>query len=352
MAAIVDFFPECHSRPVVIRFDSFVERVLYDPQFGYYSRPELRFGKTGDFYTSPNVHFFFAEILAEQFLQVWELLGCPADFMLLEMGPGDGTLAWQILTTIRERFSALDRAVRYLGLEASRALGELQRRKLAVFPRARVLHEHFAGAAVPRFDGCIFSNEFLDALPFRRFRKSPDGWLEFFVQVQTERLEECWVPTDWESPEAAAIPAGGILEWRDSLASFYEFASAVLSRGIMLHCDYGDRREDMVSEGTLRTYFQHQWGDDPFVRLGEQDITASVDFSHLLRLGDQHRFRSRLLGQRQYLLERGVLEKVALRFKDRPPDQPDVIQEKLAIKDLILPGGISDHFKVLIQERT
>ncbi|MBI3940395.1 MAG: SAM-dependent methyltransferase, partial [Acidobacteria bacterium] len=158
-------------------------------------------------------------------------------------------------------------------------------------------------------------------------------------------------PVQWPPEGTEEIPEGAILEWREAFDEFYRFASAALRRGMMLHFDYGEERDKLNPQGTLRTFFRHRLGDDPLTHLGEQDITASVDFSHLVRLGQQYHFQSRLLGQRQYLIERGILQKVALRFEGTPPDPPGVIQEKLAVKDLVIPGGISDHFKVLIQER-
>ena len=351
MAAIADLFPECRNGPIRLRFDRFLERVLYAHEHGYYSRRDLQFGRLGDFYTSPHVHFFFAEILSEQFLQVWEWMGSPGRFVLLEMGPGDATLAFQLLDSILRRFRRFSRSVRYIGLEVSATLAERQRRKLERFDRAEIICRGPSFSPIEPFQGCIFSNEFFDALPFRRFRKAGDAWLEWIVEISREGIRAEWEPTGWQGVSAASVPSTSILEWREAFESFYDFASAVLKGGMMLHLDYGDGRQALNPEGTMRTFQRHRMGDDPFVSLGEQDITASVDFSHLLDLGRKHRFQNRLMSQREYLIERGILEKTALRFDGRNMPEPDAIREKQALKDLILPGGISDYFKVLIQER-
>ena len=117
----------------------------------------------------------------------------------------------------------------------------------------------------------------------------------------------------------------------------------------MFHFDYGDVWENLDPLGTLRTFHRHSLGSDPYVRLGEQDVTASVNFSHLLALGDRYGFESRLLSQREYLIERGILEKIVVRFEGEGPEKH--LQEKLAVKNLIVPGGISDYFKVLVQRK-
>lgn len=351
MAAILDLFPECHSSGVSLRFDLFLERLLYHPRHGYYCRPGYRFGERGDYYTAPQVHSFFAEVLSEHLLQIWEEMECPSRFVLLELGPGDGTLAFQLLASIRERFQRFHNAVRYVGLEVSKALAEQQRKKLTPFSRASIVNAKFSEANVSPFHGAIFSNEFFDALPFRRLKRGRNRWLEYFVEIQPKGLRGRWRATDWRSDFSPRIPVGRILERRDAFEDFYQFASKALKQGIMIHFDYGGTTEYLNPMGTVRTFYKHRMGEDPFVHLGEQDVTASVDFSHLVRLGEAYGFRSRLLNQRQYLIERGILEKIALRFQDPQADQVKILQEKLALKNLIVPGGISDHFKVLIQER-
>ncbi|MBI3939470.1 MAG: SAM-dependent methyltransferase, partial [Acidobacteria bacterium] len=226
MARIADLFPECCESPAGIRFDLFVDRVLNHPRHGYYSQDNFTFGKLGDFYTSPHVHFFFAEVLAEQFLQVWEALGCPETFSLLEMGPGDGALPFQILSSMERRFPAFYRTVEYLGLEASPRLCRRLRRKLSRFPSARILCESYKSARVEPFSGCVFSNEFLDALPFRRLRKEAGGWQEWFVRLLPQRVEGYWKPVQWPPEGTEEIPEGAILEWREAFDEFYRFASA------------------------------------------------------------------------------------------------------------------------------
>ncbi|MBI2821297.1 MAG: SAM-dependent methyltransferase [Acidobacteria bacterium] len=351
MAAVTDLFPECRSGPLRLRFDAFLERVLYHPEHGYYCRPGFRIGRMGDFYTAPHVHSLFAEILAEQFLDWWEQAGRPPRFTLLEMGPGDATLALQILACIERRFPEFYSAARYIGLEASAALARQQRERLARFAGARIDCGRGAAGIEP-FEGCIFSNEFFDALPFRRFKRGRTRWLEQFVEVRPEGVRGRWTTACWDAGAGVQLASGSVLEWREGFEDFYRLAVGCLRRGRMLHFDYGERRENLDRRGTLRTFYRHRLGEQPFVRLGEQDITASVDFSHLIELGDRHGFRSRLAGQRCYLIERGILEKIALRFHNAPLDDPRTVEEKLAVKDLIVPGGISDHFKVLIQERS
>ena len=134
---------ECGPLP----FSRYMEMCLYDPELGYYSRNAEKFGKAGDFYTSSDVHAVFGRLLARQFEEIWRALGSPADIELVELGPGRGLFAQDVLDWSEKKFPELCRALRYTlderssslraGLEA-RFLERIEGGKVTLLPRDSV----------------------------------------------------------------------------------------------------------------------------------------------------------------------------------------------------------------------
>ncbi|HMK22631.1 MAG TPA: SAM-dependent methyltransferase [Terriglobales bacterium] len=94
-------------------FSRYMELCLYDSELGYYSRNAEKFGKAGDFYTSSDVHAVFGRLLARQFDEMWRALGSPAEIELLELGPGRGLFAQDVLDWSEKKFPEFYRALRY-----------------------------------------------------------------------------------------------------------------------------------------------------------------------------------------------------------------------------------------------
>ncbi len=107
-----------------IPFSRYMALCLYDPELGYYSRNAERFGKAGDFYTSSDVHAAFGRLLARQFEEMWRVLGSPPQIELLELGPGRGLFAQDVLDWSEKKFPEFFRALRYSLAESSGALRE------------------------------------------------------------------------------------------------------------------------------------------------------------------------------------------------------------------------------------
>ncbi len=114
-----------------IPFSRYMELCLYDPELGYYSRNAQQFGKAGDFYTSSDVHAVFGRLLARQFDEMWRALGSPERIELVELGPGRGLFAQDVLGWSEKKFPDFFRALRYLLIESSPALRERIKATLA-----------------------------------------------------------------------------------------------------------------------------------------------------------------------------------------------------------------------------
>src|SRR6202521_2440687 len=105
-----------------ISFSRYVELCLYDPELGYYSRNAEQFGKAGDFYTSSDVNAVFGRLMARQFEEMWRVLGSPGQIEILELGPGRGLFAQDVLDWSEKKFPEFFRAVRYSLAESSPVL--------------------------------------------------------------------------------------------------------------------------------------------------------------------------------------------------------------------------------------
>ena len=307
-----------------------MEEALYHSKFGYYTSARNPIGRQGDFYTSSDLDPVFGKLLARKFSQMAAALGVdPENFMVLELGAGRGLLARQILTNQRFRYSILER---------SASMGERQR-------------EHLQGLDVEWVDdlprdltGCIFSNEFFDALPVRRIVRRNGVLREIYVTAEFTEIEG-----DLQEPLDLPLAEGQLADVSTDARRWMARIAASLNRGYHLTIDYGyeDREFYARPHGTLMCYWQHQVVEDPYIRIGEQDITAHVNFSDLIREGTATGLATEeLCTQMEFLIGLGVLKELESIVPARTIED---IQRLAALKKLILPGGMGERFKVLVQ---
>jgi SAM-dependent MidA family methyltransferase len=335
-----------------ISFARFMAHALYHPRYGYYTSGAVEIGPRGDYYTSSSVHSIFGEMIARQILQMRAALR-PTDgrFQMVEMGAGHGTLARDILRTIRK--SAGDEAVSYVIVEKSPRLIERQRECLAGFP-VQWAEEIPSGVV-----GVILSNELVDAFPVHRLRMSRQQTEEMRVDWQEGRLCPVWISPVCDRLQQQIDRLDLAFETRTEfeinlcgLDWMREVASA-LRRGFVLTIDYGYPAETLYSakrpRGTFLCYHQQTVNEAPFERVGEQDMTAHVDFTSLARVGCEAGLA--LLGftdQTHFLMGLGI----AQRMEEEAASTSGVAGPNfLAMKQLMAPGGMGSVFKVLVQAK-
>jgi SAM-dependent MidA family methyltransferase len=317
-----------------ISFSEFMESALYDEQDGFYARG-ARLGARGAFTTAPIAAPFFARALAVDLRAVWQRLGRPDPFTLVEVGPGDGSLAAGL---------AAELADLPLGLVlCERAAGMLAQAR-ARLPGARAVEL----AQLAGVNGAIVANEVHDACPAHRLRW-PD---ELLVGVGEDRRFHLVA-----GPRAGglgdALRAAGV---QPSAGAEYEVAPAqaelqralarALGRGALIVLDYGEagagRYERPVAR--LRTYVGGLAGGDPLSAPGTQDITVDVDFGALRAAGESEGLRTTLdAPQHEWLRARGAGDAIA-----RLPRHDG---ERLWLESLSEPMGSGAAFRVLVQER-
>ena len=343
-----------HRGPVT--FARYMDLCLYHPQHGYYNTARTPLGKDGDYYTSVHLGSAFGRCMARQMEEMWRKLGEPEPFFIIEYGAGDGHLAQDVLANLQ----GLTEICQYRIIEKSCHLRSVQEQRLSGFDQVRWVNEikEISGEKAPVV-GCVFSNELVDAFPVHRVVMASEGLKELYVTVVEERfqyLEGTLSTGDIArhlSRHGIELVDGQVAEINLAAAGWLEEVAFGLDRGYILTVDYGDLSRilydhNIYPAGTLSCYRQHSRTDDPLIYPGEQDITAHVDFSALQEWGAELGLANLgLVPQRDFLIGNGILESLETgeEWSQRR------FQELSAIKSLILPGGMGDQFKVLLQSK-
>jgi len=346
-----------------ITFASFMEAALYEPELGYYTSPGRKVGAEGDFYTSMNVHSAFGRMIAKEIGRFWELLGSPAPFTVAEAGAGGGQLAMDILDAVRELNAPLYNALIYRLIEKEPTLQQAQAGRLAAH-RERLAWsapEELASGSLS-FTGCLISNELFDAMPVHIVEMTGDGVKELYVGADQDGFCERLHPPS--TPEIAAyleryrvtlIP-GQRAEINLAAPGWIASAAKALQRGFVLTVDYGFLTEELYSPqrrgGTLLCYHRHHTGENPYLLVGEQDITTHINFSQLMEAGKDAGLATAWYGEQyRFLLGVGLIDEL-VRLEAGAETEQEKLKHRLALKKLMLPeGGMGDTFKVLIQAK-
>ncbi|MGA1475671.1 MAG: class I SAM-dependent methyltransferase [Prochlorothrix sp.] len=332
-------------------------------------------GKAGDFFTSAHLGPDFGELLAVQLEDLWQHLGQPHPFTVLEMGAGDGRMAADIVAFLEQAFPACFAALHYGIVERSPQLQQRQQQTLAPWltsPSPKV--RWYRWEEVPRLGmvGCCLSNELVDALPVHR------------VQVQDGRLQEVYVT--WDGAGNQAIEVLGELSTPDLAMYFADFGLDLtqppypegyctevnlaakqwlatlaqgLDQGYILTIDYGygaDRYyQPSRNQGTLQAYRQHRRHNDPYAAPGHQDLTAHVNFTALEQWGEALGLAN--LGripQGFFLMALGLGDRLGALSNPAtaPSDFAQLLQRRDALHQLIdMSSSGLGKFEVLVQAK-
>ena len=344
-----------------ITFEHYMELCLYHPEHGYYMQGKERTGIRGDYFTSPDLHPVFARLIARQAGEMGELLGRPARFTWVEMGPGRGHFAHDFLTGAKNQNPSFYGAIEYIAVEpGTRQRAWLRERFTGVEngERIRIVKNI---DEVESTTGCFFSNELVDAFPVHVVTRSAGKLKEVCVAVDGDRLIEKIGKLDGSNLAAAvARYAHGLEEGHRAEVSLraVEWIRAVasrLARGFVITIDYGDLAKRLYTvdrpRGTLMAYSEHMAGEDFYSAPGETDLTAHVNFSSLIDAGKEAGLElAGFTTQERFLLalgERNVFADIC----DPGQSEIEQLQARLKLKRLINPEGMGNIFKVLIQRR-
>jgi len=357
-----------------IPFSRYLDICLYDPACGYYSTYADQFGKAGDFYTSSDVHAVFGRLLARQFEEMWRALDRPPQLEILELGPGRGLFARDVLDWSKKKFSDFFSTLTYTLQEGSPALRVKLQDSLADHIRdgkARVTGESLDAAqskptspSVTRSHArevplVVFANEFFDALPVEIL--SPHGKLH--LALEGNRLHEVWIPP--RSEELEFLDHYGVhpeaqeriderIEVPILAQSWMRQIAHIIRRGMLVVIDYGYTRNEQLAgrhRGTLMAYRRHSASPDPYQAPGEQDLTAHVNFTALAAACEQSGMRcEKLRTQAEFLMGLGERNQFADAFEEcRLPQEKAKVA--LQLKHLVSPEAMGETFHVFIASR-
>ncbi|HIJ94452.1 MAG TPA: SAM-dependent methyltransferase [Desulfuromonadales bacterium] len=346
-----------------ITFADFMAACLYEPGLGYYTSAGRKVGGEGDFYTSSTVHAAFGRVIAREIAQMWRSMGSPTEFTLVECGAGNARLACDIIDYLAERETEMYTAVRLVLVEQEPSLESAQREMLTLHA-GRVSWfspQEFASGKFT-FSGCLYSNELIDALPVHRVLMTAEGLRELYVTRQNDEFVEQTGELSTPAIEAqlkrvnVTLHPGQLAEVNLNAAQWLADAAAALQRGYILTIDYGHPAAELYAprrkQGTLLCYYRHQTEDNPYIRIGRQDITSHVDFSTLMECGTERGLQNIWFGEQyRFLLATGIVEEIEeIECSDRSDEEK--LRLRLTLKKLIMPeGGMGDTFRILIQSK-
>jgi SAM-dependent MidA family methyltransferase len=361
----------------VLSFARFMELALYCPVHGYYETQKDNVGHGGDFITSVSTGGLFGQLLAFQFagwLEELRIANC--ELRIVEAGAHDGKLAADILNWLQLNRPELFARLEYCIIEPSGRRQEWQRETMEPFaPRIRWFSQ-FNNSTIQQFNGIIFSNELLDAMPVHRYGWDAKNkkWFEWGVTFEGEkfvwtRMTNTLAPPNGErdgvrgvfenSPSSIfhlpsslleVLPDGYTIETSPAAENWWREAAGVLERGKLIAIDYGLTGDELFSpartNGTLRAYFRHHVSNDLLANVGEQDLTAHVNFSAIQKAGEEAGLKTEMFSTQAKFLTQ-ILEKT---LRDKTFGELNSSRAR-QYQTLTHPEHLGRAFRVLVQSR-
>ncbi len=353
-------------REGALPFRDWMAAALYDERDGYYTRADrTRWGRAqggGDYRTSPERSPLFAATFARYFAALHSELGAPDTWTILEAGAGAGDFARVALETLERDHPRVFQATRYYIDETSEDARLRARRNLSAFSeRVEFCRDNRRDLS---FDaGVIFSNELIDAFPVHRVRMRGGVLRELCVRVD-EAGNFRWSEEEPSTPLLAehfarlgvALAEGHTAEVNLAAGAWIESAARTLRRGYVVTVDYGAEAFELYQsngrrEGTLRGFRAHEFVPDVLAHPGEHDLTTTINWTQVRRAGEAAGLETiSFERQNEFLLRAGLLEELE-RLASRSKDGAERMRLRLGAREMILPGGMSESFQVLVQKK-
>lgn len=353
-----------------ITFHDYMAMCLYDDDNGYYRSGEVRIGKSGDFYTSSAIGSVLGEKLAAYMAALIQSYDGRVD--VTEWGAGTGRLSGQIVTAWRKEGLSWEeeRAGVYTLVDGNPAHLEAARKTLEgawsdeAEWKLRFMTPEEAKAGISRSGNpvILFANELLDAFPVHRVAMKEGQLWELGVCIEEEEgtavsFRYAYMPLSTDridevlERDGISLIEGQELEVNLAAEDWISELGGEISEGAIILIDYGHRAEELAApwrmKGTLMCYRNHMAHEDPFVYAGEQDITAHVNFTACEHAALSAGWRVEYYGtQRQFLIDQGVLDELMSHDGSNPFGE--IARRNRAIRQLILGGGMSETFKVMV----
>ena len=335
------FFKKRKSLPV----DIFLQNVLYDKKFGYYST-KIPFGKKGDFVTAPTISNLFSELISIWIVSTWEKFGKPKKINIVELGPGDGSLI-KILLNISKKFPEFNSAKNIFLYETSSYLKKIQKKNIKDKKIKWIKNFKKLNDAPVIF----FGNEFFDAIPIKQYKIIQKKLYEknYFInnnyeikevlkKAKKQDLKTIRSFKVLDNLEFIEFPQIGFIEMKKIIKSISKL------NGCLLLIDYGYLKPN--NQNTLQSVINNN-KNKLLQNLGKADITSHVNFSLLKEFFLKNKFKvKKVISQKEFLVKMGIntrAEIIAKKMKFR-----DKANLYLRLKRLLSPKLMGELFKVIL----
>jgi SAM-dependent MidA family methyltransferase len=336
-----------------IDYADFIKTVLYDSQYGYYSKPQKKIGKQGDFYTSMSVHPIFSRTVSKALINIIIQEDLPR--VLCEIGAGEGKFAEVFLN---EWESSYKEPFCYYTVEKSAYHRSLQSERLG----DRVQYYNDVSQLMeqnPSFAGIIFSNELFDAFPVHVIQQNNNELYEVFVTVNDKgKLIECKERCEnesilqWIEKYGFPLAHNQRIEVPLQMTAYIKMLASWMKRGMIVTIDYGYTNEEWRhparKTGSLRGYYRHQMIDNPLLYVGEMDLTTHLYLDAIQKIGEEYGLdHIKTMSQTSFLLASGILNELEEHQDNDPFSETN--RKNRAIRTLITQGELSSYFHVVLQ---
>ena len=316
MNKIINILKEKKSIPL----DQFINISLYDKKFGYYMKKNP-FGKEGDFITSPLISNLFGEMVAIWCVAFWEYMGKPKKILLVELGPGDGSLCKDLLRTFRQ-FKNFYNSLEINLLEISDLLKTIQKAKInnRKVKWIKKIKEINYGPVI------FLGNEFFDALPIKQIYKKKKLFFEKYVALSNDNKKIRFLHKKANNSlikriqDLNLVSTGHIIEYPIKALKFLEAIAEKINKfdGGLLTFDYGNTTKK--KQNTLQSVKQHRY-TNLFFQPGHSDITSHVNFQLFNKILKKNNLDvKKIATQNEFLKKIGILERA------------NILSEKMTLK--------------------
>ena len=357
--SLAERLKELIQREGSITFHDWMKAALYDRDGGYYQRADRqRWGRAGDYRTSPERSELFAGTFARYFVK----LASEVNLTIVESGAGDGSFAAGVLRTLRDQFPSNFAETRYIVFELSDDARARAQERLAEFGERVEFCSDWDQISLN--SGIYFSNELLDAFPVHRMIVSDEGLSEVYVTVDangefvstsgpmsTPRLAE------FIDEYAIEFVEGQIIEINLAIDDWLSSVSEKIKKGFLITVDYGAEATELYDamlrpDGTLRGFSDHAFVENLLAVPGEYDLTTTINWTQVKNVGEKLGWKAiEFAMQDKFLLSAGLPEQLQYRLS-RTQSGAERMSLTTGARDMILPGGMASSFQVLVQRRS
>ncbi|WP_330204853.1 class I SAM-dependent methyltransferase [Cyanobacterium sp. Dongsha4] len=348
-----------------ITFADYMNLCLYDPEYGYYNSENILIGKSGDFYTSASLSSDFGELLAIQLEEFWRVMDKPNPFHLVEVGAGEGNLTINVLNYLKTHYPNFFQSIEYIIIEKSKILADKQK---------QIIKENFDKSLISKWcqweniennslQGCIFSNELIDAFPVHLVEfnqgilqevyltNSEGNLTEVLGNLSTVEIEDFFETLNINFSQDI-YPEKYRTEVNIQALNWLETVMKKLKKGYILTIDYGYQGNKYYHpqrfQGTLKCYYQHRHHNNPYVNIGYQDITSHINFTALEIYGERYGLSNiAYTPQALFLMNLGLGDRISDLSSGKIPIG-EIIERRNQLHSLINPEGLG-NFGILLQ---